>query len=295
MYSNKYDLISSRWCGKKYILEKKLGSGGIGEIFLARDEDGVLLALKCSKDVISITKEYSFLCKFKDNKFVPKVYILDDFIKDGEVYHYFSMEYIQGETLKSVIRKDKLSYKAKLDLICVITKIIKQINDEGYIYTDLKFENIMIDRKNEMIRLIDFGSLVKEGCTAKEFTPMYDRMCWKKGSRIADMSYQIFAMSILMIAIFLGRSIDPNKENLEMVLKKLKQDKFPRKLWDIINKSLQGKIGSCDKLYQEVESVNLIVSKANVDINTVLNAIIILLLLVLSGMLAITLWVPGRG
>ncbi len=285
MYSNKYDLIISRWSSKKYILEKRIGSGGIGEIFLARDEDGALIALKCSKDIISITKEYNFLCKFKDKNFVPKVYVLDDFMKDGEVYHYFSMEYIQGETLKNAIRRGNLSYKAKLNLICLIAKIIKQINDEGYIYTDLKFENIMIDRKNEMIRLIDFGSLVKVGYMAKEFTPMYDRMCWKKGSRIADMTYQTFGLSILMIAIFLGRSIDPNKENLDMILKKLRQDKFPRRLGDIINKSLQGKIGSCDKLYQEVEGVSLAVPKTNIEINTVLNAIIILLLLVLGGML----------
>jgi len=291
MYSNKYDLITSRWSHKKYILHKKLGSGGIGEIFLAMDEKGELIALKCSKDVISITKEYNFLGRFKDKNFVPKVYELDDFMKDGEVYHYFSMEYIQGETLKSAVKKGKLSYKVKLNLICLIAKIIKQINDENYIYTDLKFENIMIDRKNEIIKLIDFGSLVKVGCIAKEYTPMYDRMCWKKGNRVADMSYQTFALAILMIAIFIGRTIDPTKESLELILKKLKQDKFPRRLWEIINKSLQGKIGSCDKLYKEMESVNCawILGKGKTPdsstVNQVLNLIIIILILILCGMI----------
>lgn len=288
MYSNKYDLITSKWSCKKYILQKKLGSGGIGEIFLAIDEKGELVALKCSKDIISITKEYNFLCQFKDKSFAPKVYILDDFMKDGEVYHYFSMEYIQGETLKSAVKKGKLSYKAKLNLISLIAKIIKQVNDKGYIYTDLKFENIMIDRKNEIIRLIDFGSLVKVGCTAKEYTPMYDRMCWKRGNRIADMSYQIFALAILMIAILLGRTIDPTKESLETIIKKLKQDKFPRKLYDIINKSLQGKIGSCDKLCHEIEGANFMTvldkAQSNLTVNRLLDLIIVILILILCGM-----------
>ncbi|MDF2592511.1 MAG: hypothetical protein K0S75_1977, partial [Clostridia bacterium] len=100
MYSNKYDKVVGKWTGKTYTLIKKLGSGGVGEIYLVQDCNGEVLALKLSDDIISITKEYKFLCRFKDKGFVPKVYDLDDFSKQGKVYHYFTMEYIRGYNLK---------------------------------------------------------------------------------------------------------------------------------------------------------------------------------------------------
>lgn len=283
MYSNKYDSIKGKWSGKKYILHKKLGSGGIGEIYLARDEDGEYVALKCSQDIISITKEYNFLTRFKSKSFVPKVYELDDFTQKGEVYHFFSMEYIYGDTLKSAVKGRRLSFKAKINTICLISKIIKAINDDGYIYTDLKFENIMIDKKNGMVKLIDFGSLVKIGSSVKEYTPMYDRMCWGKGSRIADMSYQIFAIAILMVSLLIGRGLDPGRENLDSIIGKLRQDKIPKRLFDVISRSIHGKIASCDKLYDEMSIIN---TNSNLIINfdTVLNAIIVVLFLILSIM-----------
>ena len=55
-YSNRYDSIRGRWSGKKYIFQRKLGSGGIGEIYLVKDESGKSYAMKVSRDLVSITK-----------------------------------------------------------------------------------------------------------------------------------------------------------------------------------------------------------------------------------------------
>ncbi len=48
MYSSR-DSITGRWSGKKYTVLKKLGCGGVGEIYLVKAEDGRLLALKIAK------------------------------------------------------------------------------------------------------------------------------------------------------------------------------------------------------------------------------------------------------
>jgi serine/threonine-protein kinase len=252
MYSNKYDSITGRWTGKKYTLLKRLGTGGIGEIYLIQDALGRILALKLSEDMISITKEYRFLCRFKEKQFVPRVYDLDDYIKEGKVYYYFTMEYIRGYNLKTLMKEDALSFKTKLNLMCVIIQIIKQFNEAGYIYTDLKHENIMVDGQNMLIKFVDFGSLVQLGSSVIEFTPMYDRLCWGKGKRIADRSYQNFAIAMLFISLMLNKSLDPNKDKLENTLTGLRNKKMPSKIVALISSCLEGQVLDCDALYREI-------------------------------------------
>lgn len=251
MYSNKYDQITGRWTGRTYTLLKRLGAGGIGEIYLVQDAAGALFALKISTDLISITKEYRFLCSFKKKSFVPRVYDLDDFDKQGKSYYFFTMEFIQGYNLKSALNNKSMHIRTKLTLMCVIIRIIMDINAEGFIYTDLKHENIMIDGKNGMVRLVDFGSLVKPGSTIKEYTPMYDRLCWGKGRRLADKHYQTFVLTILLISMILNRSLDPNKEKLELVLSNLRK-RVSKKVLRTITLCIDGQIKDCEILYNEI-------------------------------------------
>jgi serine/threonine-protein kinase len=252
MYSNKYDKIIGQWTGKTYTLIRRLGAGGVGEIYLVQDSNGTILALKLSEDMISITKEYRFLCRFKDKGFAPKVYDLDDFSKQDKTYHYFTMEYIRGINLKSAIKNNTMDIKTKLNLMCIIVQIVKQINEEGYIYTDLKHENIMVDSKNSLIRLIDFGSLVQAGSSVKEFTPMYDRLCWGKGKRIADGRYQAFAIAILFISLVLNKSLDPDKDKLEQIMSSLRRKKVSARVFEVIASCLEGQVGDCNTLYHQI-------------------------------------------
>ena len=252
MYSNKYDKIVGQWTGKAYTMIKRLGAGGVGEIYLVQDCFGEILALKLSDDIISITKEYRFLCKFKDKDFVPKVYDLDDFANQGKTYHYFTMEYIRGYNLKSTLKNSSMDIKTKLSLMCIIIQIIKQINEEGYIYTDLKHENIMVDGRNSLIRLVDLGSLAEVGSSVKEFTPMYDRLCWGKGKRIADRSYQTFAIAMLFISLILNKSLDPNRDKLELAMNSLKKKKVPARLFEVIARCLDGQVWDCNTLYNQI-------------------------------------------
>ncbi len=252
MYSNRYDQIIGLWTKKSYILLKKLGAGGIGEIYLVQDASGTLLALKLSKDVVSITKEYRFLCRFQDKYFVPRVYDLDDFVKQGETYHFFTMEYIKGCNLKCALADKSIEVKTKLQLMCVVTDIIRQINEAGLIYTDLKHENVMVDGEKQLIRLIDFGSLTEVGNTVKEFTPMYDPLSWGKGKRVADKKYQTFVLGILLVSLMLNRSLDPNREKLQGIKYQLRKKKIPQAVAQIVLRCIEGQMRDCSLLYEEI-------------------------------------------
>lgn len=282
MYSNKYDKIKGMWTGKTYIMLKRLGSGGIGEIYLVEDQEGRLLALKLSTDMISVTKEYNFLSRLKHKDFIPKVFDIDDFSKQGKTYHFFTMEYIEGYNLKSGLKKAALDFKTKLDIMRIITNIIKEINELGYIYTDLKHENIMIDGRNRLIKLIDLGSLVEIGSTVKEYTPMYDRLCWGKGRRIADLSYQMFVIAMLFISMLLNKSLDPDKDELELTMKYLKKRKIPAQVSDIITRCIEGQIKDCGELYHEMSCAADISGRKPDKLKLILNVLISVLSLIIT-------------
>lgn len=255
MYSNKYDRVKGRWSGKTYTLLKKLGAGGIGEIYLVADDDGKSYAMKISQDLVSITKEYSNLNKFSCMCFAPNVYELDDCEKNNKLYHFFIMEFIEGYTLRDAISKEKLSFCSKLDIVTIVAEVLKGINEQGYVYTDLKYENIMIDKRNRLIRLIDLGSITPIGDRVKEYTPMYDRSNWNAGSRTADLSYQVFAIIILLISMLLNKDINPEAEKLSVVLSRLKKCSFPQGLYDMVNSCLDGSIADCGSLCDRLGTI----------------------------------------
>lgn len=281
MYSNKYDRVIGRWSGKTYTLLKRLGSGGIGEIYLVADGYGERFAMKISQDLVSITKEYSNLGKFSDTCYAPKVYELDDCEKNNKVYHFFIMEYIEGYTLRDALSKERLSFGNKLDIARIVADALKGINDQGYVYTDLKYENIMIDKRNGLIRLIDLGSITPLGGRVKEFTPMYDRSNWNAGSRTADLSYQVFAIIILLISMLLGKDINPEKEKLSNVLCRLKKCSFPKGLYDTLNDCLDGSIADCGSLSERL-GIICRCSFAGRRLTYALNAVITFLSLLLA-------------
>lgn len=293
MFNNEFGSIEGKWSKKKYLIIDKLGEGAIGQIYLVQDEMSNLLALKIGTEIVSLTKEYNFLKKFCDKNYFPHVYDLDDAVSKENIYHYFTMEYINGYTLKNAIVKQNLSFYSKCKILCVITDIIKKINEAGYIYTDMKLENIMIDKKNMIIKLIDMGSIVKINTTVKEYTPMYDRLSWEKGNRVADITYQLFAVAILFITMVLGKSLNPDKDKLDRIMLALKKDKVPRNIIKIILMCIDGKVNNHNELYSEFIRVKNKAKKEYRGFDTVLNIMIfvlsIILIAIIRGIIGIEL------
>lgn len=72
--------------------------------------------------------------------------------------YYMVTEYIQGQTLLERIKdKGKLSELEALEIISTIISAEKFIYDSGYLFRDLKPENVMLNSKDETPYLFDFG------------------------------------------------------------------------------------------------------------------------------------------
>lgn len=284
MYNRNFNIVKGKWYKNEYKIIKLLGSGGIGEIYLATHEKRGMVALKLSKSMLSITREYDTIRKYKGKGFAPIIYELDDWQYNGEIYHFFAMEYIKGCNLAEVMKKH-MPLKLKIHIFMIILGIIADINEAGLIYSDIKHENIMVDYDNMTIRLVDFGSLIPIGESIKEYTPLYDRCSWGLGPRVADLSYQVFSAAVLLVTLLIGSVSTIGVGGMSSVIKVLEKNNIPKSLSNLVYRALKGEIESCQIFLQKLKNIDLNVKNNTRSLNKVLDAIIASLLLILAVML----------
>lgn len=144
-----------------YLILDKLGAGGMGSVYLGRHKDtGLVAAVKVLP--ASLAREEGFIERFErevdamqrlNNPHIVKVY---DSGVDGETY-YFAMEYVAGETVMSMLRRDrKVSWQKAVDIALQVCQALKAAHDAGIVHRDLKPSNLLI-AENGMVKLTDFG------------------------------------------------------------------------------------------------------------------------------------------
>lgn len=146
--------------GNKYEVIKKLGSGGMGEVFLVRDMhlDRLLAVKRVTKEQSHSTgfkKEAEFL-KELEHPMLPAVY---DFFEEGDSY-YLVMEYVEGITMENYLKKNQRpDTEQAVKWIAALTEVLGYLHNRKppIVYGDLKPGNIMIRPTGE-VKLIDLGS-----------------------------------------------------------------------------------------------------------------------------------------
>lgn len=285
MYSITCDNIIGLWNKNKYNIVRLLGRGGIGEVYLAVQDGRGPVALKASRSMLSVTKEYDNMKRLKDKQYIPAVYELDDCMIEGEIHHFFTMEYIEGYDLTRTM-KNKMPLKLKVAVFMIVLKIIADINEEGYIYTDLKHENIMIDERNLSVRLVDCGSLTQIGRVVNEYTSLYDRFSWGLGDRTADTAYQVCGAAILLITLLIGRRPKPGKDRIPAIMDFLAHNDVPKPLIELLDNALNGRIDNCRLFCEKLEGIDLYDKNRRWVLNAFLDIVIVMLILLLGVVLA---------
>ncbi len=70
--------------------------------------------------------------------------------------HYFTMEYVEGESLAQRIARQRLSFDAVVRLMSVVARAVDHLHAQGVVHRDLKPSNILLDR-DEQPYVTDFG------------------------------------------------------------------------------------------------------------------------------------------
>src|SRR5699024_10111412 len=156
--------IQGKWYHQTYIVKRKLGSGAIGSVYLC-EHNGRKKALKISDNSASMTVEVNVLkslAKVQGNPLGPWLFDVDDWIgPDRSTYTFYVMEYLQGESLGSFIKRYGEEWIGVFML--QLLDDLERLHQSGWVFGDLKTENILVVSPPARIRLVDVGGTTRHG------------------------------------------------------------------------------------------------------------------------------------
>lgn len=145
----------------RYRIEKLLGRGGMGSVYLARDLDldrPVALKIPNFSDAAPAESVERFFREARSAATIshPNICPVYDAGDTGGI-RYMAMGYIDGRPLSEFIKPGRpQSERQAAAVIRKLALAIQEAHDHGIVHRDLKPGNIMIDRRSEPI-LMDFG------------------------------------------------------------------------------------------------------------------------------------------
>lgn len=250
------EVIKGEWNKNRYIVLKKIGQGGIGSVYKVKDSRGRVKAIKISGDISSITREYENMKKFKALRIIPKAYEIDDYKKYGETFHFFTLDYIDGYNLKQIIKARNVDIQDSINIVMIILKNLKIIYDYGYIYSDIKLENIMISKRDRKVYLIDFGGVVDKSLGLKEYTPTYNIVSWGLDNQ-NQITSMIFSVNMLLTSMILRQEPSPLVKSIKDVEEEIKNKTIKSSIKKTMKNALNGRSGDIDKYITDLENIIL--------------------------------------
>lgn len=246
-------LVSGKWHKQRYTIIQKLGSGANGVVYLARGKDGNV-ALKMSDDSMSVISEVNVLKAFSKVQgpvLGPSLLDVDDWEKGlNKTISFYVMEYIKGPDLLKFVREKGRHWGGVL--IVQLLDILEQMHRQGWVFGDLKPENLIVSHPRTRIRCIDVGGTTKSGRSIKEFTEFFDRGYWGLGSRKAEPSYDIFSTAMLMINLYYPARFKKNGDGLEQLKEVIKKETQLSRFGPVLHKALEGKYRSASDMKNEL-------------------------------------------
>ncbi|MGH9836248.1 MAG: serine/threonine-protein kinase, partial [Blastocatellia bacterium] len=144
----------------RYQIISPIGSGGMGEIYLAQDTRlNRKVAIKLLPE--QYTKDPERLRRFEKEAQAasalnhPNIITIYE-IGEVEGRHFIATEYIEGRTLRRKIAGTKLPISEVLEIATQVVSALAAAHAAGIIHRDVKPENIMI-RPDDYVKVLDFG------------------------------------------------------------------------------------------------------------------------------------------
>jgi serine/threonine-protein kinase len=201
---------------KRYTIQRLLGKGGMGAVYLASDEVlGEPVALKVISSssapwdptlVERFRREAAAARKISS----PNVIRLHDLGEALPGLLYLSMEYFPGRTLSDVIaRRGVVPLATCRDYLHQICAGLTAAHDAGVVHRDLKPQNVMVGER-DAVKIIDFGlakARAEDGLTmtgALLGTPLYMAPEQIRGKSV-DARADVYALGALAFHLVTGR------------------------------------------------------------------------------------------
>lgn len=256
-------IITGKWHTNKYTVLKELGYGANGIVYLAKFKN-MQVALKMSDNGMSITSEVNVLrsfAKVQGSTLGPSLLDVDDWKSNQGQISFYTMEYIQGPDLLTFIQNKGKSWTTVLFL--QLLNDLNTLHENGWVFGDLKPENLIVTGPTPRIRCIDVGGTTLKGRAIKEFTEFYDRGYWGLGTRKADAAYDLFAVAMIMINTAYPKRFNKTTGGITQLREAIRKQNELLPLERVIVKALQGQYSNA--LQMRTELLSLVINKKNPD------------------------------
>ena len=111
-------------------------------------------------------------------------------IRDSGIIHgqyYFVMQYVEGLPLRDYVRSQNLSFRQRVELFRKICAAVTYAHQQGIIHRDLKFANILVDKRGEP-HILDFGLAKAIGISEKPGKEVVATMTGQWAGSLSTMS-----------------------------------------------------------------------------------------------------------
>jgi serine/threonine protein kinase/tetratricopeptide (TPR) repeat protein len=222
--------------GGRYEIVQTLGQGGMGAVYKAKDHAvDRFVALKVIRSEVANHPE--ILQRFKQELILARqithknvIRIFD--IGEADGIKFISMDFVEGQDLKSLIReKGKFSPEEAKEIVVQVCRALNAAHSEGVIHRDLKPQNIMLDNQGRVI-VMDFGiarSTESPGLTQTGSiigTPEY--MSPEQGNaQKLDVRTDLYSLGVVFYELLIGQTPHHADTALAIMLKRTREAPRP--------------------------------------------------------------------
>jgi serine/threonine-protein kinase len=207
--------------GGKYRLVERIGEGGMGTVWLARNEDlGSEVAVKLLHKIL--VGDASSIARFRNEARAaaridhPSICsVIDMGEHDGAPF--LVMERLRGESLADALARGPLPSRAAVEILVDVLEALEAAHAEGILHRDLKPENVFLVHAGErgVVKILDFGVAKFIGDDAERVrltrtgalvgTPAYMSPEQARGLEDVDERSDVWAAGVLLYEMLSGR------------------------------------------------------------------------------------------
>jgi serine/threonine-protein kinase len=229
------DPLLNRLFDRRYLIQRKLGAGGMAAVYLAEDQElGRRVALKLLDDRHASDEQFVERFRREAQNAAglnhPNIVSIFDRGQAEETY-YIAMEFLDGRTLKElVVRNGPTPIPIAIDYARQILQALAFAHRHGIVHRDIKPHNIVVGRDGRL-KVTDFG-IARSGAsqmtevgsivgTAQYLSPEQAR-----GAQV-DPRSDLYSLGIVMYEMLTGKVPFTGEAPLEIAMKHLQKTADP--------------------------------------------------------------------
>lgn len=224
--------------GDRYEIIEKVGEGGMSYVYKAKcNKLNRFVAVKVLKEEFNnnadVVQRFKREATAIANLINPNIVnILDVDSQDG--VNYIVMEYIDGKTLKQIIKENgKVSYQTAINIGLKVANALDCAHKNNVIHRDIKPQNIMVTGEG-VVKVTDFGIAKSVDTATIAFTTSvmgsahYFSPEQAKGSYV-DCRTDIYSLGVVMYEMVTGRVPFDGDSPVSIAVKHLQEQPIPPK------------------------------------------------------------------